>query len=94
MRLMAPGGHKYGGMLATLTGMVRCEGWQALYSGCLPAVIGMAPAGAVYYGAWPGAWGLAWRIGLAGPARPVPAASTPGPHPQPPQGVRRARGQP
>jgi hypothetical protein len=52
MRLMAPGGHKYGGMIATLRGITRCEGWHALYAGCLPAVIGMAPAGAVYYGVY------------------------------------------
>ncbi|WIA10639.1 hypothetical protein OEZ85_010820 [Tetradesmus obliquus] len=51
-RLMAPWGHKYGGPLRTLQGMARFEGLGALYAGCVPAVIGMAPSGAVFYGVY------------------------------------------
>jgi len=50
-RMMAKGGGpRYGGPISTLAGIVRNEGPQALYTGCLPAVIGMAPAGSVFYG--------------------------------------------
>ncbi|MEW5304664.1 MAG: hypothetical protein WDW36_007259 [Sanguina aurantia] len=45
-------GPRYGGPLSTLQGMLRNEGIHSLYSGCLPAVIGMAPAGAVFYGCY------------------------------------------
>ncbi|KAI8469853.1 MAG: mitochondrial carrier domain-containing protein [Monoraphidium minutum] len=52
-RMMAPGGHhRYGGPLATLRGIARHEGAGALYAGCVPAVVGMAPAGAVFYGVY------------------------------------------
>ncbi|GBG00459.1 hypothetical protein Rsub_13205 [Raphidocelis subcapitata] len=52
-RMMAPGAHhRYGGPVATLRGIVRHEGFGALYAGCVPAVIGMAPAGAVFYGVY------------------------------------------
>ena len=52
-RMMAPGGHhRYGGPLATLRGIARHEGLPALYAGCVPAVVGMAPAGAVFYGVY------------------------------------------
>ncbi|KAF6259403.1 mitochondrial carrier domain-containing protein [Scenedesmus sp. NREL 46B-D3] len=51
-RLMAPWGHKYGGPLRTLQGMAKCEGLGALYAGCVPAVVGMAPSGAVFYGVY------------------------------------------
>jgi hypothetical protein len=52
-RMMAPGAHhRYGGPLATLRGIARHEGPGALYAGCVPAVIGMAPAGAVFYGVY------------------------------------------
>jgi hypothetical protein len=52
-RMMAPGGHhRYGGPLATLRGIARHEGPGALYAGCVPAVVGMAPAGAVFYGVY------------------------------------------
>lgn len=51
--MMAPGGHhRYGGPVATLRGIARHEGLGALYAGCLPAVVGMAPAGAVFYGVY------------------------------------------
>jgi len=36
----------------TLVGIMKYEGASALYTGCLPAVIGMAPAGAVFYGVY------------------------------------------
>lgn len=52
-RLMAgTQGHGYGGLVNTLIGIIRYEGLAALYSGCVPALIGMAPAGAVYYGVY------------------------------------------
>ncbi|GLI70393.1 hypothetical protein VaNZ11_015175, partial [Volvox africanus] len=53
-RLMASVvGPRYGsGPFSTLSGILRNEGAAALYSGCLPAVIGMAPAGAVFYGVY------------------------------------------
>lgn len=54
-RLMARGhvGPRYGsGPIAMLAGMLRHEGPRSLYTGCLPAVIGMAPAGAVFYGVY------------------------------------------
>ncbi|GIM11871.1 hypothetical protein Vretimale_15341 [Volvox reticuliferus] len=53
-RLMASvAGPRYGsGPFSTLSGILRNEGAAALYSGCLPAVIGMAPAGAVFYGVY------------------------------------------
>ncbi|GLC45939.1 hypothetical protein PLESTF_000714600 [Pleodorina starrii] len=53
-RLMASvAGPRYGsGPFSTLAGILRNEGAPALYSGCLPAVIGMAPAGAVFYGVY------------------------------------------
>lgn len=39
-----------GGMIQTLTGIIRNEGPRALYTGCLPALVGMAPAGSIFYG--------------------------------------------
>jgi solute carrier family 25 phosphate transporter 23/24/25/41 len=60
-RLCAPGGAgaveqyrraygAYGGPVGVLFGIARHEGMGALYAGCLPAVVGMIPAGAVFYG--------------------------------------------
>ncbi|KAG1679639.1 hypothetical protein FOA52_006156 [Chlamydomonas sp. UWO 241] len=50
-RLMAQGaGPRYGGMVGTFVGIVRHEGLQGLYTGCLPALVGMAPAGSIFYG--------------------------------------------
>jgi len=43
-------GPKYGGPFQTIAGIARHEGLGGLYCGCLPALIGMAPAGAVFYG--------------------------------------------
>jgi hypothetical protein len=52
-RMMAPGAHhRYGGPVATFRGIARYEGLGALYAGCVPAVVGMAPAGAVFYGVY------------------------------------------
>lgn len=74
-RLMAAGGPRYGrGPLPTLLGILRNEGAGALYSGCLPAVFGMAPAGAVFYGE-PAFWGtyvcVVVRCGSLGSCRMV-----------------------
>lgn len=51
-RLLAPQGSRYGGPLRTLSGIFKHEGRAALYAGVLPAVIAMAPAGAVFYGVY------------------------------------------
>lgn len=51
-RLMAATPHRYGGIWKTLTGILRYEGVGALYAGCGPAIVGMAPAGAVFYGVY------------------------------------------
>ena len=51
-RVMGPGGHAYGGVFNTFTKMVRTEGIGSLYVGLLPALISMAPAGAVFYGVY------------------------------------------
>eukprot|EP00955_Chlamydomonas_euryale_P081864 363634-Chlamydomonas_euryale.AAC.17 len=42
--------HSAGGMLQTFVGIIRNEGPQGLYTGCLPALVGMAPAGSIFYG--------------------------------------------
>ena len=49
---MGPGGHEYGGVFSTFTKLVRTEGIGSLYVGLLPAIISMAPAGAVFYGVY------------------------------------------
>jgi hypothetical protein len=50
-RLLAKGnGPRYGGPFQTIAGIVKHEGPTALYTGVLPALIGMAPAGAIFYG--------------------------------------------
>ncbi|KAI8463074.1 MAG: mitochondrial carrier domain-containing protein [Monoraphidium minutum] len=55
-RAMAPGGAallaRCGGPRGLLARIARREGAAALYAGALPAVIGMAPAGAIYYGVY------------------------------------------
>ena len=46
-------GHTYGtNALGVLLRIAREEGVGALYVGCVPAVVGMAPAGAVFYGSY------------------------------------------
>ena len=51
-RVMGPGGHVYGGVLSTFKNLLQKEGISSLYVGLLPAVISMAPAGAVFYGVY------------------------------------------
>ncbi|MCO5557853.1 hypothetical protein L7F22_011425 [Adiantum nelumboides] len=51
-RLVAPGGETLGGVLGCFQHMVQTEGFFSLYKGLLPAVISMAPAGAVFYGVY------------------------------------------
>ena len=51
-RVMGPGGHAYGGVASTFSKLVRTEGIGSLYVGLLPALISMAPAGAVFYGVY------------------------------------------
>lgn len=49
---MGPGGHAYGGVVNTFRSLLQKEGPGSLYVGLLPAVISMAPAGAVFYGVY------------------------------------------
>lgn len=49
---MGPTGHEYGGLINTFRQLVQKEGLGSLYVGLLPAVISMAPAGAVFYGVY------------------------------------------
>lgn len=51
-RVMGPTGHAYGGVIDTFRQLVQKEGLGSLYVGLLPAVISMAPAGAVFYGVY------------------------------------------
>lgn len=51
-RVMGPTGHRYGGVINTFRQLVQKEGLGSLYVGLLPAVISMAPAGAVFYGVY------------------------------------------
>ena len=51
-RIMGPGGSRYSGALRTLRTIVASEGLGALYVGVLPAIISMAPSGAVFYGVY------------------------------------------
>lgn len=51
-RVMGPTGHAYGGVINTFRQLVQKEGLGSLYVGLLPAVISMAPAGAVFYGVY------------------------------------------
>ena len=49
---MGPGGHVYGGVISTFSNLLHKEGISSMYVGLLPAVISMAPAGAVFYGVY------------------------------------------
>lgn len=40
------------GILETLRGILRNEGFGALYGGCLPALMSVGPSGAVFYGVY------------------------------------------
>ena len=51
-RVMGPGGHVYGGVISTFSNLLQKEGVSSMYVGLLPAVISMAPAGAVFYGVY------------------------------------------
>lgn len=51
-RVMGPGGHQYGGVVSTFRELLQKEGISSLYVGLLPAMISMAPAGAVFYGVY------------------------------------------
>ncbi|KAL3140606.1 hypothetical protein ABBQ32_005176 [Trebouxia sp. C0010 RCD-2024] len=51
-RVMGPGGHVYGGVISTFSNLLQKEGLSSMYVGLLPAVISMAPAGAVFYGVY------------------------------------------
>lgn len=51
-RVMGPGGHQYGGVVSTFRELLQKEGVSSLYVGLLPAMISMAPAGAVFYGVY------------------------------------------
>lgn len=50
--MVAPGGEALGGMIGCFQHMVRTEGLLSLYKGLLPAVVSMAPSGAVFYGVY------------------------------------------
>uniref|UniRef100_A0A0D6RAK9 Mitochondrial adenine nucleotide transporter BTL3 n=1 Tax=Araucaria cunninghamii TaxID=56994 RepID=A0A0D6RAK9_ARACU len=51
-RLVAPGGEALGGVIGVCRHMVQTEGFFSLYKGLLPAIISMAPSGAVFYGVY------------------------------------------
>ncbi|KAI5054867.1 hypothetical protein GOP47_0030012 [Adiantum capillus-veneris] len=51
-RLVAPGGESLGGVIGCFQHMLQSEGFLSLYKGLLPAVISMAPSGAVFYGVY------------------------------------------
>ncbi|KAG6547186.1 hypothetical protein Mapa_011438 [Marchantia paleacea] len=50
--MVAPGGEVLGGMIGCFQHMIRTEGLLSLYKGLLPAVVSMAPSGAVFYGVY------------------------------------------
>eukprot|EP01018_Ginkgo_biloba_P000974 Gb_11890 [translate_table: standard] len=49
-RMVAPGGEALGGVIGACRHMIQTEGFFSLYKGLLPAIISMAPSGAVFYG--------------------------------------------
>lgn len=51
-RMVAPGGEALGGVIGCFQHMLHTEGFLSLYKGLLPAVISMAPSGAVFYGVY------------------------------------------
>lgn len=51
-QLVAPGGESLGGVIGCFRHMLQTEGFFSLYKGLLPAVISMAPSGAVFYGVY------------------------------------------
>lgn len=50
--MLAPGGEALGGVIGTFSHMIRTEGFFSLYKGLLPAIVAMAPSGAVFYGVY------------------------------------------
>lgn len=51
-KLVAPGGEALGGVIGCFQHMLLTEGFFSLYKGLVPAIISMAPAGAVFYGVY------------------------------------------
>ncbi|KAL2613835.1 hypothetical protein R1flu_025527 [Riccia fluitans] len=50
--MVAQGGEALGGMVGCVKHMIKTEGILSLYKGLLPAVVSMAPSGAVFYGVY------------------------------------------
>lgn len=50
IRLIAPGGQPLGGLIECTRAMIEKEGISSLYTGLLPALVSMAPSGAIFYG--------------------------------------------
>lgn len=50
--MVAPGGEALGGIIGTFSHMVQTEGFFSLYKGLVPAIVAMAPSGAVFYGVY------------------------------------------
>lgn len=51
-RMVAPGGEALGGVIGVFQQMIQTEGFFSLYKGLVPAIISMAPSGAVFYGVY------------------------------------------
>ncbi|KAI6699574.1 hypothetical protein NL676_013898 [Syzygium grande] len=51
-KMVAPGGEALGGIIGTFSHMVQTEGFFSLYKGLVPAIVAMAPSGAVFYGVY------------------------------------------
>lgn len=51
-KMVAPGGEALGGVIGVCRHMVQTQGFFSLYKGLLPAIISMAPSGAVFYGVY------------------------------------------
>lgn len=51
-RMVAPGGEALGGVIGVCQHMIQREGFFSLYKGLLPAIVSMAPSGAVFYGVY------------------------------------------
>lgn len=51
-KMVAPGGEALGGIIGTFRHMIQTEGFFSLYKGLMPAIVAMAPSGAVFYGVY------------------------------------------
>jgi len=51
-KMVAPGGEALGGIIGISGLMVQTEGFFSLYKGLMPAIVAMAPSGAVFYGVY------------------------------------------